>query len=282
MYSHPIVDGEARDRNAGLRGAGICSAPSSAGRSAFPRALAGFTLIELLVVIAIIAILAALLLPALSKAKDQAQSVRCKNNLHQYGIALQAYTADYDKYPFHNRGSAVSSAFPSWERELQPLFGVGWTNRAFHCPAYQGPLVLANAGTNAFNVSSYAYNAFGSAYYSTLGLGVGDENLLIQPVQVSVVKVPSDMIAFADARMLIDPINGVFPDNWEWYNIYPNDFIQLKTAGSGEYEAIRHGKNYNSLFCDGHVTVIPREYFITVSNIAQSLNIDHQTHPETW
>src|SRR6187431_1202908 len=68
-------------------------------RSPSPWAKRGFTLIELLVVAGVIAILASLLLPTLSRAKNAARNTQCQSNLRQWGLALLLYVDDFRAYP---------------------------------------------------------------------------------------------------------------------------------------------------------------------------------------
>src|SRR6266571_5166979 len=108
-----------------------------------------FTLVELLVVIAIISILAALLLPVLSLARGRAQSVACKNRLHQMGLALECFVNDHgNKYPYcvNPYDTSLNDAVGSpntryWWAKLVPYYPVKWTNAAYHCPGYKGAVI---------------------------------------------------------------------------------------------------------------------------------------------
>ena len=89
------------------------------------RRTGGFTLIELLVVIAIIALLMAILMPALSKARDQGRTIACRSNLKQYGIALRMYLDD-NQSRFPDAHAWLQSASHKWVRRGEMPTGVFW------------------------------------------------------------------------------------------------------------------------------------------------------------
>ena len=255
----------------------------------------GFTLIELLVVVAIIAVLASLLLPALSRAKGKARSVKCKSNLHQIALAMRMYVDDSGAYPYCYRIANSKASEVPWT-EIMMAAGV-LSERDVHnlvCPAKPrigNPELVLGVNSIGFefmagqgiNITSYGYNVAG---YNIGNLGLGGIDLKLGVTRESEIKVPSDMIAVGDALFArlgsyIVP-TGYYLGRVDGMSFYVSGSTEavdpyLKMTKAAEDMHDRHG---NVMFCDGHVEAptFKALFFDTDDAALRRWNKDNEPH----
>lgn len=225
------------------------------GESAFAaRVPKAFTLLELLITIAIIAILAALLLPALNSARDKARGIACLSNLKQCGLAIHSYAADNNDYiTFREAGTGWVSFFanvPDERLANRPDSGAKYlTPNCALCPAVKpGKYDVSSKDTAKV---SYGYNYLSRVARGTFNVAEGEYDLIfrlrspresLEAIKKSITTMNRDCDTLV---LLFDSWAVGQQSQWSWGSPQPTLSNTDSTFG------LHHTRRGNALLSDG-------------------------------
>ena len=236
------------------------------------RHLKAFTLIELLVVVAIIAILAAMLLPALNRARKEAQKAACMQNLKNIGLAVQMYISDNDDWVIWKatcRNSQVQTSWDIYWYEMLTPYTEG--TGVFHCPAEVREWQRRACGMTFARGDTYSCD-----YYL-------NEHTIRQRSSYAF-RFPDETVMCWDSRFVNNNRNDVnaVPYNINMRTTGYNSAGHPTGNGGGVLARLMinestgnigvHNWGVNALFCDGHVqwlapTKAKRDWYVPTARV---------------